>query len=109
MKRKWILGAAIMVTLVQMPGSVQAFECPAHFAVAQRAIDKAAERIRRMQGGMSMAAHAHLRQARMSLVEAEFHHDRAGSFHHARAIVRANEARGHAVAAGIMSRALAKR
>ncbi len=109
MKRTWILGAALMVTLVQMPGSVQAFECRAHFAVAQSAIDKAAERVRRMVGGMSMAAHAHLRQARMSLVEAEFHHDRAGSFHHARAIVRANEARGHAVAAGILSRALATR
>ena len=109
MKRKWILGAALMATLVQTPGSVQAFECPAHFVVAQDAIDKAAERVRRMQGGMSMAAHAHLREARMSLVEAEFHHDRAGSFHHARAIVRANEARGHAVAAGILSRALATR
>ncbi len=108
MKRKRILAAAIMVTLVQMPGNVQAFECPAHFAVAQSAIDKAADRVRRMQGGMSMAAHAHLQQARMSLVEAEFHHDRAGDFHHARAIVRANEARGHAVVGYILSRGLAK-
>lgn len=109
MKRKWILTAATIVTLVQMPGSVQAFECPAHFAVAQNAIDAAAGRVRRMKGGMPMAAHAHLRQARMSLVEAKFHHDRAGDFHHARAIVRANEARGHAVAASILSRALANR
>ena len=108
MKRKWILAAVIMVTLVQMPGSIQAFECPAHFAVAQSAIDKAADRIRRMEGGMPMAAHAHLRQARMSLMEAKFHHDQAGGFHHARAIVRANEARGHAVAAEILSRSLAK-
>ena len=108
MKRKWILAAVIMVTLVQMPGSIQAFECPAHFAVAQSAIDKAADRIRRMEGGMPMAAHAHLRQARMGLVEAKFHHDQAGNFHHARAIVRANEARGHAVAAEILSRSLAK-
>lgn len=109
MKRKWILASAIMVTLVQVSGSVQAFECPAHFAVAQGAIDKAADSIRRMVGGMPMAAHGHLRHARMSLVEAEFHHDRAGDFHHARAIVRANEARGHAVAAEIMSRSPAKR
>ncbi len=109
MKRKWILGAALMVTLVQMPGSVQAFECPAHFAVAQSAIDKAADSIGRMEGGMPMAAHAHLRHARMSLVEANFHHGQAGDVHHARAIVRANEARGHAVTAGIMSRELTKR
>lgn len=108
MKRKWILAATLMVTLVQMPGSIQAFECSSHFAVAQGAIDEAADRIRRMEGGMPMAAHAHLRQARMSLVEAKFHHDQAGNFHHARAIVRANEARGHAVAAGILSRSLAK-
>ncbi len=109
MKRKWILAAAIMVTLVQMPGNVQAFECPEHFAAARMAIDKAAERIKRMEGGMSMTAHAHLRHARMSLAEAVFNHVHTGGSHHARAIVRANEARAHAVAAEILSRALAER
>jgi hypothetical protein len=45
----------------------------------------------------------------MSLNEAEYHHTQAGNFHHARAIVRANEARGHAITAEILSREIAMR
>ncbi len=99
-----LLAAIVIVPLMQMPWSAQAFECPVHLAAAQVAIDNAAESIKRMKGGMPMASRAHLRHARMSLNEAEYHHTEAGQFHHARAIVRANEARGHAVAAEILSR-----
>ncbi len=109
MKRKWILATTVAPLLLLTPWPVQAFECPVHFAAAQVAIDLAAESIKRMEGGMPMAAHAHLQHARMSLNEAEYHHAQTGNFHHARAIVRANEARGHAVAAEILSQALAKR
>ena len=60
-----------------------------------------------------MAAISHLRHARMSLVEAKYHHTQAAdfhqNFHHARALVRAFEARGHAITAEILSRGLAKR
>jgi hypothetical protein len=104
MKYQWILATAVIATPLQMPWPAQAFECPAHFAEAQAAIDKATESIKRMEGGMPMAAHAHLQHARMSFVEAKYHHTQSGDHHHARAIVRANEARGHAIAADIVSR-----
>jgi len=109
MKRKWILAATVTSLLLLTPWLVQAFECPVHFAAAQLAIDNAAESIKRMKGGMPIAARSHLRHATMSLNEAEYHHTEAGNFHHARAIVRANEARGHAVAAEILSREPAMR
>jgi hypothetical protein len=109
MKCKWILAATVAPLLSLTPWPVQAFECPVHFAAAQVAIDMAAESIKRMEGGMPIAARGHLRHARMSLNEAEYHHTQAGNFHHARAIVRANEARGHAITAEILSREIAMR
>lgn len=109
MKCKWIIATAVIAPLMQIPWSAQAFECPAHFAEAQMAIDKASERIKHAKGGMPLAARAHLRHARMSLNEAEYHHTHADKFHHARAIVRANEARGHAIAAYIVSGELVKK
>ena len=105
MKWKQTLTAALGILLFQVPGEAQAFECPVHFAEARAAIEKADESTRRMQGGMPMAALSHLQHARMSLVEAEYHHAKEkNGHHHARAIVRANEARGHAIAAYILSR-----
>ncbi len=109
MKRKWILAATVAPLLLLTPWPAQAFECPVHFAAAQLAIDMAAESIKRMKGGMPIAARSHLRHARMSLNEADYHHTQTGNFHHARAIVRANEARGHAITAEILSREIAKR
>ncbi len=103
-----LLAAVVTVPLMEMPWSAQAFECPAHFAEAQPAIDQASERIGRMAGGMPMAALSHLRHARMSLVEAKYHHTQSGTVHHARAIVRGNEARGHAVVGNILPRGLVK-
>ncbi len=109
MKRNWILAVTVLPLLLLAPWPAQAFECPAHFAEAQAAIDKTAESIKRMKGGMPMASRAHLRHARMSRNEAKNHHTQAGEFHHARGIVRANEARGYAVAAEILSLEPAKR
>jgi hypothetical protein len=108
MTRKLILATTVAPLLLLTPWPAQAFECPEHFAEVQVAIDKASEQIRRMEGGMPLAAHSHLRYAKMSLVEAKYHHAQAGNYHHARAIVRANEARGHAVAGYILSRKFAK-
>jgi hypothetical protein len=109
MKRKSILAATVAPLLLLTPWPVQAFECPLHFAAAHVVIDKAAESINRLKGGMPIAARGHLRHARMSLNEAEYHHSQTGNYHHARAIVRAHEAHGHAVAAEILSRELARR
>ncbi len=108
MKRKWILAATVAPLLSLTPWPAQAFECPEHFAAAQATIDKASKQIRGMTGGMTLAAHGHLRHAKMSLVEAKYHHAQAGNYHHARAIVRANEARGHAIAAELLTRGIAK-
>jgi hypothetical protein len=104
MKWKQTLTAALGTLLLQVSAEAQAFECPVYFAEAQAVIEKADESIQRMQGGMPMAALSHLTQARMSLVEAEYHHTKENGHHHARAIVRANEARGHAIAAYVLSR-----
>ncbi len=109
MKRKWILAVTVIAPLMQMPWSAQAFECPAHFAEAEMAIDKASERIKHMNDGMPLVALSHIRHARMSLVEARYHHRQTGNFHHVRAVVRANEARGHAIAAYIVSGELVKK
>ena len=103
MKWKQTLTAALGTLLLQISGEVQAFECPVYFVEAQAVIEKADESIQRMEGGMPMAALSHLTQARMSLAEAEYHHTKENGHHHARAILRANEARGHAVAAYLLS------
>ncbi len=103
MKWKQTLTVALGTLLFQVSGEAQAFECPVHFAEVRAAIEKADESIQRMRGGTPMAALSHLQQARMSLVEAEYHHTKENGHHHARAIVRASEARGHAAAAYILS------
>lgn len=108
MKRKWILAATIAPLLSLTPWPAQAFECPEHFAAAQVAIDKASKQIRSMTGGLTLAAYGHLRFAKMTLVEAKYHHAQMDNYHHVRAIVRANEARGHAIAAEILTRGIAK-
>ncbi len=110
MKFHWILAAAVVALTVQMAPSAQAFECPLHFAEAQAAIEQAAENTQGMESKMPKEdvalVLAHLGNARMSLVEAKYHHTQPNSHHHARAIVRANEARGHALAANTLHRIL---
>lgn len=101
-KQSLIAGAAIM--LLQLPAQVQAFECPMHIAEAKAAIDNAEKSIQQMEGGMPLAARSHLKEAKMSLAEAEYHHAKEENHHHARAIIRADEGRGHATAAYLLSR-----
>jgi len=100
-KQTLIAGAGTL--LLQVPAQAQAFECPTHFTAAKAAIDRAEKSIQSLKGGMPMAARSHLNEARMSLAEAEYHHSKEKNHHHARAIVRAEEARGHAIAAYFMS------
>lgn len=103
MPKNILLAATIIAVLLQMSWDVRAFECPSHIAEVEAIIDKASEGAKQMRGGMSMAVQSHLRHARMSLAEAEHHHSEAGNYHHARSIVRANEARGHAVVANLLA------
>ena len=101
---KWLLIATTVSLLSLVSWSAQAFECPVHFAAAQAAIDKASMQIRVMKGKLPLIARAHLREARMTLKEALYHHSQKGDYHHSRAIVRAHEAQGHALSAYFMSR-----
>lgn len=100
----------VVITLALMvlaPPSAQAFECPKHFQEAQAAIDKVTED---MKGQMSkmmkkedMAlVHALLDDAKMLLAGAKHNHEKPqGLYDHARAIAKADAARGYAVAADI--------
>ncbi len=103
-KRLLVASAATLVFLLPW-GSAQAFEGPRHFAEAQAAIDKVTED---MKGNMSkkmakenMAlVHALLDDAKSRLASAKHNHEKPqGRFDHARAIAKADAARGYAVAA----------
>jgi len=108
MKVKRLLTASTATLLLLLPwGAAQAFECPKHFAGAQAAIDKVTGD---MKGDMSkkmrkedMAlVHALLDDAKSRLASAKHNHQKPqGRFDHARAIAKAEAARGYAVAADI--------
>jgi hypothetical protein len=113
MKRKWMLAAAVAALLLQFSPTAQAFECPKHFASAQAAIEKAIASTTGMEGKMSKEGitmvQSHIAHAKMTLAEAKFHHENPdGLRHHARAIMRANAAGGHAFAAVSVHAALMK-
>ncbi len=103
MKQKLIVAVMLTPLVLYNPSPAHAFECPKYLAKAQAAIDKASASINRKQGGFQLASRSHLRQAKMNVVEARHHHILSGNYHHARSIVRAQEALGHAITAYIMS------
>ena len=108
MKVKWLLAASAAAIALQMPLGAQAFECPKHFADAQAIIDKVTGD---MKGGMSkkmpkdqMAlVHALLDDAKTALAGAKHNHAKPqGAYDHARAIAKADAARGSALAADLL-------
>ena len=109
MQIKWFIGVlSLAVALLFMAKSAQAFECPKHFTAAQAAIDKV---LGDMKGGMSkmmpkadMAqVHMLLDDAKMILAGAKHNHEKPqGRLDHARAIAKADSARGYAVAADML-------
>jgi hypothetical protein len=113
MKLTWMLPAAVAVLLLQLSSTAQAFVCPKHLATAQAAIDKATVSIMGMEDRMSKEdvarIQAHIGNAKMTLAEAIFHHENPeGLDHHARAIMRASAAKGHALVAVSLHDALMK-
>ena len=108
MNVKRLLLASVATLIFLLPwGAAQAFECPKHFAEAQTVIDKVSED---MKGDMSkkmrkedMAlVHALLDDAKSRLASAKHNHQKPqGPFDHARAIAKADAAKGYAVAADI--------
>ena len=108
MQTKWFIGAmSLAVALHFMPQGAQAFECPKHFTAAQAAIDKV---VGDMKGGMSKMAKADMAQvhmlvddAKMLLAGARHNHEKPqGRLDHARAIAKADSARGYAAAADML-------
>ena len=109
MKVKRLLMASTAIVMFLLPlEAAQAFECPGHFAEAQAAIDKVTKN---MMGDMStkmskenMAlVHALLDDAKSRLTSAKHNHEKPqGLLDHARAIAKADAARGYAVAADLL-------
>ncbi len=98
-----LLLLAIMLAF-QMPGNVQAFECPKHFKAAQAAIDKATAAVKKLSGQPKAEVHMVLDDAKMFLVGAKHNHEKPqGKMDHARAIAKADAARGQAEAPLILA------
>ncbi len=106
--RRFLMGSTVTLLFLIPLGAAQAFECPKHFAEAQAVIDKVTAD---MKGDMSkkmrkedMAlVHALLDDAKSRLTSAKHNHQKPqGAFDHARAIAKADAARGYAVAADIL-------
>ncbi len=105
-----IAGIVVLVAVtlaLQMPVIVGAFECPKHFKEAQAAIDKVAGDMKGMAKTMSKSdmalVHALLDDAKMLLAGAKHNHEKPqGKYDHARAIAKADAARGSAVASDIL-------
>ena len=84
-----------------------AFECPKHVAEAQSVIDKVAEDMEGMGDSMDKTkmalVHALLDDAKMLLAGAAHNHEKPqGTYDHARAIAKADSAKGYATAADLL-------
>ena len=111
MKLSWAMVSVAVTAVLSVPTMAQAFECPKHFVMAATAIAEAKSSVKGMKGKMAedklARVRAHIENAEMTLSEAKFHHNKTGGgHHHARAIMRAHMALGHAAAASALHRSL---
>ena len=104
MRRRWTWAMILAVPAMQISTAVQALECPTHFAEVEVLIEEAKQAANRMNGGQKLAVLSDIREAKMTLREAKYHHEKSDDYHHSRAIIGANEARGYILAALAMSR-----
>lgn len=107
MRKIGVVVVCTMVLSLSLPFGVQAFECPKHFEEAQAAIDKVTDDMQGMEQMMDKSqmalVHALLDDAKMLLEGAKHNHEKPqGAYDHARAIAKADAARGYAVAADIL-------
>ena len=116
MKITWLVGVvSVAVALQFMPKSAQAFGCPKAIDAAQAAIDKVKGDMKGdMSKGMAKAdlaqVHLLLDDAKMLLAGAKHNHEKPqGRLDHARAIAKADAARGYAKASDILHFALMKK
>ncbi len=111
MKLSWAMASVAAAVMFSVPTMAQAFGCPKLFVKAETAIAEAKSSVKGMKGNMAedelARVRAHINSAEMTLSEAKFHHSKTGGGqHHARAIMRAHMAIGHAAAASALHRSL---
>ena len=107
MKLGTLMAFIAVIALGQLPSTANAFECPIHFGQAQAAIDKVTKDMKGMKGKMSKRdhalVHALLDDAKMHLAGAKHNHEKPqGKYDHARAIAKADAAKGYATAADLL-------
>ena len=107
MKLGTLMAFVAVLVLGQLPSTANAFACPKHFAQAQAAIDKVTKDMKgmgKMMAKSDMAlVHALLDDAKMILAGAKHNHAKPqGKYDHARAIAKADAAKGSADAAGML-------
>ena len=109
MKAQQLLMASTATLMFLLPwGAAQAFECPKHFAGAQAIIDKVkgdmgGDMSKQMPKEQMALVHALVNDAKTRLASAKHNHEKPqGIYDHARAIAKADAAKGYAVAADIM-------
>ncbi len=109
MKSKWIIALGC-VLVIQTASKAEAMECPQHIEAAEAAIKTASETMKAL--GPRMAdlmdekemglVHTLLANAKIMLITAKRHHEHPqGPYDHARAIAKADAARGYALSVDI--------
>ena len=109
MKITWLVGVvSVAVALQFMPKSAQAFGCPNAIDAAQEVIDKVkgdmgGDMSKQMPKEQMALVHGLLDDAKSRLTSARHNHEKPqGAYDHARAIAKANAARGYAHAADLL-------
>ena len=104
--RQTILGAALAGALVTFGSGAWAFNCPVDFQAADEAIASATAAMKAVSDKQKMGlVHTLIDDAKMLLKSGKHNHKKpaAGGYDHARAIAKADAARGYAVAAKLLA------
>lgn len=112
MKLKWIIALGC-VLVIQPESKAEALECPQHIRATEAAIKTAGETMKAMGSKMVKLmdekemelVHTLLANAKIILMTARRHHEKPqGPYDHARAIAKADAARGYAMSVDILHR-----
>jgi hypothetical protein len=112
MKSKWIIALGC-VLVIQPALKAEAMECPQHIEGAEAAIKTANETMKAKGSRMTSLmdekemglVHTLLANAKIMLITARRHHEHPqGPYDHARAIAKADAARGYAMSVDILHR-----
>ncbi len=101
MQSKWLLAAFAVALILPAPWAARAFECPKHIEAAEDGIDAANDTMIGLKTDLHMTrGHMLLDDAKMLLGSAEHNHAKPqNEYDHARAIGKAEAAKGYAEAA----------